>query len=330
MFHAIKFTIAIVIFLFSRIVFAEYYCNMLWSNDRYPSIESKAIIVSGYNNIITPIRFNTGGTSTIISSYYDVFFPFNPAGVTGITRYWIQFPDSWLNYRGLRYRITSTLEKSLVQKPGFQTVVTPAVHNTWIGDNMNCNGLGYKWTFDPAYFSGINVEIDKKTAYPGVYNLSLPIRVAYEENKGNYDGSKGSGWRDFPNIISGLNYATTENFQVIITSSCSLTTNRINFDFGNVSDRQVLSGVNKTVSIGISCSGPSTVRLSVHNVNNSMNTTNCGSAICTLTFDSGKQETDVKFATQGYKEVKINNLLKSNNVSPGHFSASMVLSFFVL
>ncbi|MDY9198218.1 nuclease PIN [Escherichia coli] len=330
MLHAIKYTITIFIFLFSRCVFAEYYCNILWANDRYPSIESKAVNISGYGNVSVPIRFNAGGNSTLVSRYFYSAPPFDVWVSEGSYRYWIQFPDSWRAYNGLRYRITSTLEKSAVQIPGFQTVVTPNNKHTWIGNDIFCNDIGTNYPFSPASFTGVNVEIDKNSAYPGVYNLQLPIKVAYEENKGNYSGSQGGGWHDFPSAISKLNYVTTDNFQVVVSSYCSLTTPRINFDFGNVSDRQVLSGVSKSVNIGISCSGTSTVKLTLHNTNNNMNTTNCGSATCTLTFDSGKSETNVNFTGQGYKEVRINNLLKSNNVSPGHFSAGMVLSFYVL
>lgn len=331
MLHAIKYTMAIVIFLFSRGgVAGHYYCNMLWANDRYPSVQSRTISISGYGNATVPIKFDAGGNSTVVSYYHDVEFPHDLFYAPGVYRYWIQYPDTWLTYSGLRYRISSTLERSLVQIPGFQTVVTPSGHADWWGEGIRCHYNGDQYAFSPATISGVNIEIDKNTAYPGVYTIPLPIKVAYEENKGLYDGSKGGGWRDFPSALSKLNYVTSNNFQVIVSSYCSLTTPRINFDFGNVSDRQVLSGVSKSVNIGISCSGTSTVRLTLHNTNNNMNTTNCGSATCTLTFDSGKSETNVNFTGQGYKEVRINNLLKSNNVSPGHFSASMVLSFYVL
>lgn len=59
---------------------------------------------------------------------------------------------------------------------------------------QGCRGT---YDFGVASVSGVNIEIDRGTAWPGVYSIQLPVKVAYEENKGNYDGKMAEAGENF-------------------------------------------------------------------------------------------------------------------------------------
>ncbi|MEC9839853.1 hypothetical protein RCT32_00085 [Escherichia coli] len=323
-----KVTISCFMILFPALSFAVSisWCNILWSNDNNPSVKPVTVLVNGNNIIKTPITIVAGGPSTAISSYSGGI----PFGAGGITRYWIQYPSGWFYSNRLRYRITSALGNPDTSIPqGTMTKVTPSISNYW-PQVLPCYGVNAKYSFPFSEIQGIEVEIAQENAYPGVYSLELPIKVGFEENKGLFEGDSYSGWRRFPEKMYSVQHVSSQNFNIVINSECKLDADKINFEFGDVTDRDMLSGITKSINLGISCSNSARVRLTAHNIQNNLNTTNCGPGTCTLTFDSGKSDEVFNFNSAGHYNIKLNNYLKSSSPSAGHFSANMVLSFLII
>ncbi|MCN8705133.1 hypothetical protein MLI45_24745 [Escherichia coli] len=164
--------------------------------------------------------YRRGGLSTVIkraAKNMDTFVTLD-----GTYRYWIQYPEAWQTTPdGLKYRITSELEVSGTQTAGVKTVVTPVGYHTWV-NTYGCRDVGGTYDFGVASVSGVNIEIDRGTAWPGVYSIQLPVKVAYEENKGNYDGKDGGGWTEFPAAMKSFAPVDSKGISITISSKCNV------------------------------------------------------------------------------------------------------------
>ena len=148
---------------------AESYCNLLWENNTLPSA-SVNVSFDGNTSGIFPLNLQAGGLSTVIkraAKNMDTFVTLD-----GTYRYWIQYPEAWQTTPdGLKYRITSELEVSGTQTAGVKTVVTSVGYHTWV-NTYGCRDVGGTYDFGVASVSGVNIEIDRGTAWPGVYSTS--------------------------------------------------------------------------------------------------------------------------------------------------------------
>lgn len=222
---------------------ATVYCNILWANNTPPQAVLNATLDGSVSNTF-PLKLSVGGGSTAITQYQEDIPTTNP--VKGIVRYWVQYPTDWITSpEGLRYRISSTLDTAQSQIAGVKTVVTPTKEITW-QNIWGCNPVSSIYTFDAANLSGIYLEIDRGAAWPGVYSLSLPIAVAYEENKGNYNGNSGGGWKEYAEAMKNHGYIDSKNIQITITSKCEIKSRALNINLGHsITPEQARVGVNK-------------------------------------------------------------------------------------
>ncbi|EFH6886320.1 nuclease PIN [Escherichia coli] len=315
---------------FSTSAKVESYCDLLWANNSSP-IASVNASFDGNTSGIFPLNLQAGGLSTVIkraAKNMDTFVTLD-----GTYRYWIQYPEAWQTTPdGLKYRITSELELSGTQASGVRTVVTPVGYHTW-ENTYGCREVGGTYDFGVAYVSGLNIEIDRGTAWPGVYSIQLPVKVAYEENKGNYDGKNGGGWPEFPAAMTTFSPVDSTGISITISSKCNVGEQSLSVNMGDsITPDEAKAGVEKKVNISLACNAPATVSLSLKGtdiVDGVDNKTKCGSGSCTLSFDNGNASETVEVSTGSY-QVPITVLFQDYNAVAGIFTGSAVLSVDVL
>ncbi|HDP6704719.1 TPA: nuclease PIN [Escherichia coli] len=308
---------------------AESYCNLLWANNTLPSA-SVNVSFDGNTSGIFPLNLQAGGLSTVINraaKNMDAFVTLD-----GIYRYWIQYPEAWQTTPdGLKYRITSELEVSGTQTAGVKTVVTPVGYHTW--EDYGCRDVGGTYDFRVASVSGVNIEIDRGTAWPGVYSIQLPVKVAYEENKGNYDGKNGGGWREFPVYMKSFSPVDSKGISITISSKCNVGEQSLSVNMGdNITPDEAKSGVEKKVNFSLTCNAPAKVSLSLKGtdiVDGVNNKTKCGSGSCSLNFDNGSSSKILE-VNQGTYQVPITVRFQDANPVAGGFDGSAVLSVDIL
>ncbi|TBR66635.1 hypothetical protein [Escherichia sp. E10V4] len=308
------------------------YCNILWLNDYKPSVQPFHLDVDGNAPLSTPISINVGGVSTVAksaSALKDVgYIP-----ISGHIRYWFQFPTDWqISPEGIRFRLSSTHDDADVQIPGFRTIVTPMWKMTW-PDFMGCDVEGAKYTFKNNVDGGFQLEIDRASAFPGKYNLQLPIKAGYEENKGDYQGENGNGWKEYAAAMASFPTIDSSGVEVEIRSACSISTRDIDISYGAINASNALAGVKKRVGVNIACSSPAQVKLELTGtdfVNGVKNKVNCGGGSCTLSFSSGRVDETLVFNREGMQTINIESLFKADSITPGEFSGNAVLKMNVL
>lgn len=324
-----KFGLFFLVFL-SLSAQATNYCNLLWANNTLPSA-SVNVSFDGNTSGIFPLNLQAGGVSTVIKRYKEDMTGF--VTVEGTYRYWIQYPEEWqTTSEGLKYRIVSDLEASGTQSAGVRTVVTPVAYHKWT-NLYGCPDVGATYDFGVASVSGISVEIDRATAWPGVYSIQLPVKVAYEENKGNYNGKNGGGWQEFPTAMKSFSPIDSNGVRITISSKCNIGEQSLSVNMGdNITPDEAKVGVEKKVYISLICNAPAKVSLSLKGTDiadGNDNKTKCGSGYCTLSFDNDKSQKIVN-AIRGTTNVPVSVNFKSDSPVAGLFEGSAVLSMNVL
>lgn len=305
---------------------AESYCNLLWANNFLPSA-SVNVSFDGNTSGIFPLNLQAGGLSTVIKSAIKNMDSF--VTLEGTYRYWIQYPEEWQTTSdGLKYRITSELEDSGTQTAGVKTVVTPVSYHKWV-NTYGCRDVGGTYNFELASVSGMKIEIDRGTAWPGVYSLQLPVKVAYEENKGNYDGKNGGGWKEFPGAMRFFSPVDSKGISITISSKCNVGEQSLSVNMGDsITPDEAKAGVEKKVNFSLTCNAPAKVSLSLKGsniVDGVNNKTKCGSGSCSLNFDNGSSSKILE-VNQGAYQVPITVRFQDANPVAGGFDGSAVLS----
>ncbi|EEV6039940.1 nuclease PIN [Escherichia coli] len=324
-----KFGLFFLVFL-SLSAKATNYCNLLWANNTLPSA-SVNVSLDGNTSGIFPLNLQAGGVSTVIKRYKEDMTGF--VTVEGTYRYWIQYPEEWqTTSEGLKYRIVSDLEASGTQSAGVRTVVTPVGTHTW-ENTFGCRELGETYDFGVASVSGISIEIDRANAWPGVYSIQLPVKVAYEENKGNYNGSKGGGWPEFADAMKAFSPVDSKNISITLTSKCDVGEKTLNVNMGdNITPEEAKAGVEKQINASLTCNALAKISLSLKGVDildGIDNKTKCGSGSCTLNFDNGSSTKTLE-VNKGSYQIPITVRFQDTNAVAGSFTGSAVLSVDIL
>ncbi|HAY0237684.1 TPA: nuclease PIN [Escherichia coli] len=309
---------------------AGHYCNLLWANNTLPNA-SVNVSFDGNTSGIFPLNVQAGGLSTVIKRYVENMDGF--VTVDGTYRYWIQYPEGWqATPEGLKYRILSDLAPSGVQVPGVKTVVTPAGHHKWV-NTFGCFALGGTYDFGTTVLSGIKLEIDRGNAWPGLYSIQLPVKVAYEENKGNYTGQNGGGWTEYSSAMKNFAPVDSKNIHITITSKCDISEQNLSINMGdNITPEEARVGVEKNVNVSLTCNALAKISLSLKGtdiIDGINNKTKCGSGSCTLTFDNGNARKIIDI-NKGVYQVPIIVRFQNHNAIAGAFYGNAVLSVDIL
>lgn len=307
------------------------YCNLLWFNNTTPTVNPLNINVDGNETAIASFSLNAGGASTLVYAYKEGVT--DGKNIDGVYRYWIQYPEGWQISEGLKYRIISDLDASGTQSTGVRTVVTPAIVHTWRGAAAGCSTQNSSYTFDMTTISGMKIEINRESTFPGSYSIALPIKVAYEENKGNFPGTNGSGWTVFPDTMKAYTPVNSENVNITVSSKCDVGEKSLNVNMGdNITPEEAKAGVEKQIYASLSCNASAEVSLSLKGVDildGIDSKTKCGSGSCTLSFDNGSSTKTLE-VNQGSYQIPITVRFQDTNAVAGSFTGSAVLSVDIL
>ncbi|WP_157925134.1 nuclease PIN [Escherichia coli] len=320
----IKYIIISVFYLTSSFLYAKPICSLLWLNDNNPTAELN-INFDDNTSGKYPLVLNVGGPSKAIYSYSENMEDI--VDVYGSYRYWIQYDDSWRNVSSaIKYRISSTLEPAQYQTLDAKTVMDKNSYTTW--HTFGCRKINETYTFPTTTLNGLFLEIITTNITPGIYKLPLPVKVAYEENKGLYD----DGWPRFSFLMSAAP-TVSSNVNLYVKPKCELLSENLSVNMGNsITPAQANSGVHKKVNISIKCNHTATVKWSLKGspiIDGVSNRTTCGTGYCELNFNNNNGEIQTS-SPEGISTQEINVLYKDSNAKEGPFSGSAVLSVEVV
>ncbi|MCP8787133.1 nuclease PIN [Escherichia coli] len=320
--------LSILFFIFLPLsAYSKPICALLWLNNRVPdahlNIDFDSNMSGTYNLTIT-----AGGNSKVVDSYQQEMWGF--VTVDGSYRYWIQYKDSWLidDVSKIAYRVKSNLEVSKDQIPGAKTVLSPITYFTWV-NTFGCMSTGDTYEFPYYNLNGIQLELKASWVKPGTYKLDLPIKVAYEENKGFYN----SRYPSYPSKMSAFKPIDSSGIMVRVKPKCSILSNELSINMGDsITPQQASQGVNKKLDVSISCNHTATVKWSLRGSqikDGVQNRTSCGGGYCELKFNNNTGELQTS-SPEGTSKQEINVLYKDSNAKEGPFSGSAVLSVEVV
>lgn len=315
---------------------ASYYCDLLWIANTKP-IASASINLDHSASDTVALNITTGSDWTLSKKFSNVG-NVNWKITSGSIKYWIQVPKGWqTDSSGLKYQILNTANLPV---PPVAAAFTGNNNVYWVnnqsttwgdGNTYGCMSEGSTYNFGSSSLTGLSIEINRGTAFPGIYKMNIPITVAYEENKNNY-GYNTSVWSSFLQAIQLFPEADTNNVTVTVQSACNLITKHtVNIDMGNITPTEARSGVTKRddTSVRINCTSAADISLSFTGMNivdGINNKTKCGNGSCTLTFDGNTSSKTIHVDYGGSAYIPINVLYQDNSAVAGAFSGSAILS----
>lgn len=302
-------------------------CNLFWSLREIPRVRDIDINATGEKEYFnTNFDIMVGGRYILKDVKADTFW-IPGIAMSGNVRYWIQYSNEWVEIPGgLKYRVSSNLQlPDAFQIPKYRTVVTPLQKAEWMWEGQLCPPEGSDYLFGPQKITGMSLDVDSTLAYPGVYNIPLDIRVAYEENKGGRIID--DGWKNYPSLIL-QEPQLRSNIKVYVNNACTFPEKKLDVDFGNITDKEVLKGTEKIVKFPMNCSRQVSFIMKLEGGNKGKNITSCGNGTCTLTFDNGLDEISA-LRSSGYNETNIHVNMKSDRAFTGIFNGSMILKIFI-
>ncbi|EFJ7651252.1 hypothetical protein AW759_004752 [Escherichia coli] len=314
--------------IFCNSAFADY-CSLLWLNRQPPKLSSDIKsddLNKGIN--LFPLDLIAGGDSIAIDSRTEGMTDL--MDIEGQVRYWIQYKDEWQNAgsSGVRYRIVDKLEPVDNGTMNAKTVLTPIQPVSW-KQVSGCPKKGDAYSFPTQHIPGLYLELDIRDAKPQSYMINLPIKLAYEENK----GFSNKAWPAYPFIMDNNVPVTPSTLYFRIKPQCRIVQPSLTIDLGHdITPDKARAGVNKKTDFWVECNGDALIHMNVRGskpMNSIPNTTQCGHGICTLTFDNGADYSYIT-AIKGQVMSSINVNFKDNMPQPGPFEGSAILSIEVL
>ena len=336
-----------VLILFSSSVFAYDPCRdmqILWQLDNNSQPIPPVIINNGnaadYFDISLPgLTPTSPGTASWVQSFN---VPYNVPNISGgfgkknLTT-WIALPDSDTSVslgNGLKGKIeiiTGNYTKRGVYS-GSAVYSGPYQYLQWTNGNFPSSvqkGTQYPLVQNYFYDTKLRVHIEKGSAFAGVYNISIPIKIGSEEwYQGEKTCSGGTGVEqavaDMENRFSPV--------QVTVVASCSLNKeNGIAINHGSITSTQARAGDTANTSLSINCLTPSNVKLNISGVQtvpgDASNVTQCGSnGKCTLTIDD---QSNFSGIVDGVKNFTISSRFQTINASQpnaGAFTGNAIIT----
>lgn len=236
------------------------------------------------------IRLGSSSQMRVVYSNCRDVPPFET--VKGWTQWYLNIRDDWFDFNGLRLKLTPKNIDSRWGSNDFGGIYKiNRVESEW--SVSNCYPVGGVVAF-PANPGDIyiDVQVDRRTAIPGNYVVSVPFRYLYEELKGYYNS-----WPNVEQMHQLMRNSPETEFQVNldVLSKCSFNTSPINLSHGTMVGRNADGNQTKPYNLNIICT-PGTslfVRLlGTQKVSGKTNNyTQCGTGgMCELTFDNGKYD----------------------------------------
>lgn len=203
-------------------------------------------------------------------------------------------------------------------------------------DNMRADVLvpGYRYPHVENNFlpTKIRVTIERGSALAGTYNIKLPLMIGSEEwYKAERYCTGGTGVESAVAHMS----PSYSDITVHVNASCRIISgNTLFINHGSITSEQARNGHRSKNELVISCSSPSTVRISMLG-NDSVsgeaaNVTRCGSdGKCTVTIDGEQSKTEVINGTKKFDITSLYKTVNSNQITEGTFSGNAVATVII-
>lgn len=277
-------------------------------NDSTTRVNIKMQGTSRYDSELVLLVNNVDEIETNEYKRYERVWSLTPAG-------WQVDPVS-----RLRYRIVSFGEVTSSNVPGgFESRATPekglSNADTQAAYYVGYINPGVVWDADT--WKGY-LEIERGSAIPGNYELSIPVRVGIETNI--YTTSKtelGNPWVNIPNAQLQLP-ANNIKVSVNVTSKCALDVQPINLSHGTMTGRNADGNQTKPYNLNVTCTPGTSLSvklLGTQKVSGKTdNYTQCGTGgMCELTFDNGKY--DETMTVDSSKTLSIKSTYRLNDIA---------------
>ncbi|EKN2310602.1 spore coat protein U domain-containing protein [Salmonella enterica] len=235
--------------------------------------------------------------------------------VKGWTQWYVNIKDDWFDYAGLRLKLTP---KNVASLWGYNE----------LGGIYKLNSTDSEWTVSNCYQVGevvafsanpgdinIDVQVDRRTAIPGNYVVSVPFRYLYEEMKGYMHG-----WPNVEKMYQLMRAAPSAEFKIdlVVRSKCSFNTSPINLSHGTMAGRNADGNQTKPYNLNVTCTPGTSVSVKLigsQKVSGKTNNyTKCGTGgMCELTFDNGKY--DETMTIDNSKTLSIKSTYRLNDIT---------------
>ncbi|EFB2788030.1 hypothetical protein HEM77_021970 [Escherichia coli] len=254
-------------------------------------------------------------------------------------RSWVLIPSGWITdpVSKLRYRVISS--------GGLNSGVSPSGFESYVLDKVELSNGAYQAALYVGYVnSGVlwdekawtgELEIDRGSAVPGDFLLSIPVRLGIETNiYTKAQDELSPPWGNIPSVQ--LQYPANDILiRMRVLSKCSFDSSLINLSHGVMTGVDANGNQTKPYNLNINCT-PGT-SLSVKFIGaqkipgKTDNYTLCGDGgMCELTFDNGKyDETMIVNHTKTLSIKSTYHLNDPTKVVAGNFEGSAVLQILV-
>ncbi len=336
----------IFIFFMSNYSFAYEPCRdmqILWQLDDNNMSIPDVVVSSGntasFFDIILPgLAPRTSGVATWVQRYN---VPVNsPVGIPSgngskAQTTWIALPLDNENIqlggglKGSIQIISGKYDKRGVYS-GYQTYSGVYDNYDWHGGTFPTNVVpGYRFSqvYNNFQETKLRVTIDKGSAFAGIYNIRIPLKIGSEEwYKGEKYCSGGTGIEsavaNMENRYSSIN--------VNVLASCSIVGNKeVSINHGAITSAQARGGHIAKARLVINCGSPTGVSVSIRGSNpvsgEGENVTRCGNnGKCTLTIDNAKKFSGVISGSKAFDITSQYLAMDVNKIDTGMFSGSAV------
>ncbi|HDS6269094.1 TPA: hypothetical protein QHZ57_001156 [Escherichia coli] len=235
--------------------------------------------------------------------------------VKGWTQWYVNIKDDWFDFAGLRIKLTP---KNVASWWGYNDLggiyKINSTDSEWPVSNCYQVGEVVSFPANPGNIS-IDVQVDRRTAIPGSYEIKVPFRYLYEEMKGYLNG-----WpsREHMNQLMKNSPVTDFKINLSVRSKCNFNTSPINLSHGTMTGRNADGNQTSPYNLNVTCTPGTSLSvklLGTQKVSGKTdNYTQCGTGgMCELTFDNGKY--DETMTIDNSKTLSIKSTYRLNDIT---------------
>lgn len=235
--------------------------------------------------------------------------------VKGWTQWYLNIRDDWFDFNGLKLKLTPKNTAALWATNDLGGVYKiNRVESEWPVSICYPVGKIVDFPADPGDLY-IDVQVDRRTAIPGNYVVSVPFRYLYEELKGYING-----WPSYDRMGQLIAHSPVTEFKVNISvrSKCDFNASPINLSHGTMSGQSADGNQTLPYNLNVTCTPGTSLSvklLGTQKVSGKTdNYTQCGTGgVCELTFDNGKY--DETITIDNSKTLSIKSTYRLNDIT---------------
>lgn len=322
---------------------AEAFRNYFWALNTLPSVDVVHSEVVDSKNVAT---VNVRG----LSGFFGARLMYGRCKDDGSDKYaevqgnktqWVLLPKNY-EYEKLKFSlkdikspwIPPSINTSVPS--GYYAYINQPQRNKWVLGDCWPDGFihgGVETDWQDLTFS---LEIDRASAVPGHYNLSIPFYYGFEEFKSTTNITHSS---ELPYKIPGILKNNTAPLFIPVSldvkSACQFDVSPINLSHGVMTGRDADGNQTKPYNLNVTCTPGTSLSVKLRGTQKvsgkTDNYTQCGtSGMCELTFDNGKY--DETMTVDSSRTLSIKSTYRVNDITKpmaGAFEGSGVLSVLV-